>query len=94
MSKSSNARILVSVILFVISIGSSIAQDIRFSQFYQAPLYLNPAFTGTADVGRAGLNYRLQGTSSQSNFTTLSAYVDYNFVDYQINAGFLLLTSE
>lgn len=67
------------------------AQDIRFSQFYQAPIYLNPAFTGTTDVGRAGLNYRIQGTNTQSNFTTLSGYVDYNFVDHSVSAGFLVL---
>ncbi len=86
-----HARVLASGLLYFICFCSCFAQDIRFSQFYQAPLYLNPAFTGTSDVGRAGLNYRIQGTSSQSNFTTLSAFVDYNFVDYQINTGLLIL---
>lgn len=65
-------------------------QDIRFSQFYNAPIYLNPAFTGTAEYGRAGVNYRLQGTSAQSNFTTLSAFVDYNFPEERISTGMLI----
>jgi Type IX secretion system membrane protein PorP/SprF len=29
-----------------IIVGSACAQDIHFSQFYEAPLYRNPAFAG------------------------------------------------
>lgn len=53
------------------------AQDPQFSQFYAAPLYLNPALTGSTDRARMGLNYRNQWPSLQHAFTTLSAYVDY-----------------
>jgi type IX secretion system PorP/SprF family membrane protein len=40
------------------------AQDIHFSQFYQAPLELNPAMTGVMNCQqRIGLNYRNQWAS-------------------------------
>ncbi|MFM8742085.1 MAG: type IX secretion system membrane protein PorP/SprF, partial [Cytophagales bacterium] len=34
------------------------AQDPQFSQFYAAPLYLNPAFAGSTNQNRVGINYR------------------------------------
>lgn len=68
------------------------AQDIRFSQYYQAPLYLNPAFTGSSGGARIGTNYRLQGTSSESSYTTLSAYGDYYFKDFYASAGLLFIS--
>lgn len=36
------------------------AQDAHFSQFYANPLYLNPAFAGSANCPRVSLNYRNQ----------------------------------
>ncbi|MDZ7648916.1 MAG: type IX secretion system membrane protein PorP/SprF [Cytophagales bacterium] len=36
------------------------AQDPQFSQYYAAPLYLNPAFTGTTQDHRFITNYRNQ----------------------------------
>ncbi|MFT6871556.1 MAG: type IX secretion system PorP/SprF family membrane protein [Roseivirga sp.] len=53
------------------------AQDPQFSQFYAAPLYLNPALTGSTDRARVGVNYRNQWPSLTHSFTTISAYVDY-----------------
>lgn len=38
----------------------SYSQDFQFSQFYAAPLYLNPAFAGTDSCARFGFNYRDQ----------------------------------
>jgi hypothetical protein len=39
------------------------AQDPQLSQFFAAPLYLNPALTGTTFEDRLTANYRLQWTS-------------------------------
>ncbi|MFT5922039.1 MAG: hypothetical protein ACI8TS_001371, partial [Flavobacteriales bacterium] len=36
------------------------AQDPEFTQFYANPLYLNPAFAGTARCPRLVMNYRNQ----------------------------------
>ncbi|MDH5610269.1 MAG: PorP/SprF family type IX secretion system membrane protein, partial [Cyclobacteriaceae bacterium] len=68
------------------------AQDPQFSQYYAAPLYLNPALTGINQIGRAGVNYRNQWPSIMANFETYSFYMDYNFEDYHSSAGLIVNT--
>ena len=48
-------------------------QDAVFSQFYAAPVRLNPALTGISTASRITMNYRAQHTSYPSAFTTLAA---------------------
>lgn len=67
------------------------AQDPQFSQFYAAPLYLNPAFTGATGQARAGINYRNQWPSIDANFTTMSVYGDYFIEDKKSGVGLLLV---
>ena len=74
-------------------LGSSLqlfAQDPQFSQFYAAPLYLNPAFAGSTLQARAGLNYRNQWPAVEASFVTYSAYFDYFFEDYNSGVGMLI----
>lgn len=52
------------------------AQDPEFSQFYANPLYLNPAFAGTARCPRVSLNYRNQWPGISGTFITTSASYD------------------
>src|SRR5688572_31047506 len=66
------------------------AQDPQFSQFYAAPLYLNPAFTGATGQARAGINYRNQWPAIDANFTTMSAYFDYFIEDKSSGVGIIL----
>jgi type IX secretion system PorP/SprF family membrane protein len=68
------------------------AQDPQFSQFYAAPLYLNPALTGGAERGRVGVNYRNQWPDLNHSFTTTSAYVDWYSKAYE--SGFGLIVTE
>ena len=65
------------------------AQDPQFSQFYAAPLYLNPAFAGATQQARVGLNYRNQWPAIDANFITFSAYFD-TFIESK-NSGVGLL---
>ena len=67
------------------------AQDPQFSQFYAAPLYLNPAFAGATGQARAGINYRNQWPAIDANFTTMSAYFDYFIEDKSSGIGLLLM---
>ncbi len=66
------------------------AQDPQFSQFYAAPLYLNPAMAGSTGQARAGINYRNQWPAIDANFTTMSAYFDYFIEDKRSGVGVLL----
>ena len=52
------------------------AQDPEFTQFYANPLYLNPAFAGTAHCPRLSLNYRNQWPGISGSFITTSASYD------------------
>jgi len=65
------------------------AQDPQFSQYYAAPLYLNPGLVGMNQKGRMGINYRTQWPNLDANFETFSAYFDYHFEDYYSSAGLI-----
>lgn len=80
------------MILCLLAFYMSNAQDTRFSQYYQAPVYLNPAFAGAAGQARVGANFRSQGTGSQYSFTTTAAYGDYYFKDYYASVGLLFVS--
>ncbi len=70
--------------------NKSKAQDPQFSQYYAAPLYLNPALTGINQMGRAGINYRNQWPSIEASFETFSAYIDYNFDEKNSSLGMII----
>lgn len=66
------------------------AQDPQFSQFYAAPLYLNPAFAGATNQNRMGINYRNQWPAIDANFTTISAFYDTYIESKNSGIGVLL----
>lgn len=74
---------------FVINLLSASAQDMRFSQFYAAPLYVNPGFTGTTVEHRLVMNYRNQWPSLPRSFQSFHASYEYNASD--LNSGFGLI---
>ena len=63
------------------------AQDFQFSQFYAAPLYLNPALTGISQETRMGSVYRKQWPGLDYQFTAFSAYVDHYSFDHKSGIG-------
>ena len=79
------------IFLLLLGIATEIkAQDPQFSQFYAAPLYLNPAFAGSSELARVGINYRNQWPGYPTNFVTYSGYFDYYFDEYNSGVGLLL----
>jgi type IX secretion system PorP/SprF family membrane protein len=66
------------------------AQDFQFSQFYSAPLYLNPALTGISQETRMGSVYRRQWPGLDYQFTAFSAYLDHYSFDYKSGIGLSL----
>ncbi len=71
--------------------GRLLAQDPVLSQFYSAPLQLNPAFAGTTNSPRIALNYRNQWSSIFNAYTTYSASYDQYFEGLRSGIGFSIL---
>jgi type IX secretion system PorP/SprF family membrane protein len=67
------------------------AQDAEFTQFYANPLYLNPAFAGTARCPRLCMNYRNQWPSLSGTFVTTSASYDQHVETIQGGLGLIVL---
>lgn len=81
------------VIFFCVMSLAVQAQDPQYSQFYASPLYLNPAFAGSAFAPRAIVNYRNQWPALSANFITSSFSFDYYF-DKVNSGGGLLVTND
>ena len=65
------------------------SQDPEFSQYYSAPLYLNPAFAGTTADHRLMMNYRNQWPNIARGYVTYAFSYDYNLHNYNSGVGFL-----
>lgn len=76
-------------ILLLFVIGTANAQDVQYSQFYAAPLYLNPALTGASELTRIGVNYRNQWPGLDHSFNSYSAYIDHYIFDYNSGIGLI-----
>lgn len=78
--------------LFILLCEVSFAQDPQYSQYYNAPLYMNPAFAGTGDNTRGIVNYRSQwpGVSGNTPYSTYSVSVDHHIEPYKSGVGLLI----
>jgi len=82
-------------LLFLVPAGLSVfAQDHIYSQFFNSPLYLNPALTGQfqGDL-RMNLIYRNQFTSVPGSLNYISASIDYNIPKFGGGVGLLFTRS-
>src|SRR3982751_3769171 len=66
---------IITLLLLCLS-GFCFAQDPAFTQFYASPIYLNPAFAGSARCPRLALNYRNQWPGFDKTYITYSASYD------------------
>ncbi|MDH5366159.1 MAG: type IX secretion system membrane protein PorP/SprF [Cyclobacteriaceae bacterium] len=79
------------LVIFLFSIlGRAYGQDMQYTQYYAAPLLLNPAFAGTSNDHRLILNYRNQWPSLPQGFTNYALSYDYNMSDYRSGVGFVV----
>lgn len=84
-----NTKKLVYLLVLVSSLAHG--QDPEFSQYYAAPLYLNPAFAGTSVDHRFIANYRNQWPNISQAFETYAFSYDYNLDQLNSGLGFLLM---
>src|ERR1035437_757300 len=73
---------------------NAFAQDHMYSQFFNSPLYLNPALTGQFEGDlRMNLIYRNQFTSVPGSFNYLTASVDLNIPKFGGGVGLMVTRS-
>jgi type IX secretion system PorP/SprF family membrane protein len=85
------------LLLFLFSFAAMIqtkAQEVGFSQFYAAPLYLNPAFAGQTECGRIGLQYRNQWPGLDKAFRTYKLSYDQHLPAINSGFGFQLMQDQ
>lgn len=72
-------RLLAAATIFSAGYGQSSAQGLHFSQYYNAPMLLNPANTALMSDNdyRIGVNYRQQWATIPVPYTTMSAFADF-----------------
>jgi len=70
---------------------NSMGQDQQFTQFYSAPMALNPAFAGTSIQSRVAMTYRNQWPAIPKAFVSYNFSFDHFVAD--INSGFGLNVS-
>lgn len=71
-----NQRFLFLLLVLTVFLSDLKAQDPQFTQFYANPLYLNPAFAGTARCPRICMNYRNQWPALSGRYVTYSVSGD------------------
>ncbi|GHB47277.1 PorP/SprF family type IX secretion system membrane protein [Mongoliitalea lutea] len=80
------------VIIALMMLGISVkGQDIQFSQFYAAPIFLNPAFAGSSEMTRFGVNYRNQFPGMDHSLNAYSTYLDH--YSFSLNSGFGIIAN-
>jgi len=67
------------------------AQDPQLSQFYAAPMYLNPALTGNTFQDRIALNYRIQWPGFAPGFETYAVAYDHNNAKAHSGYGIMVM---
>lgn len=87
-------KTLVACLLLLYSIIIR-AQDPQLSQYYNAPLFLNPAFAGTGGNNtnnntRGIINYRDQWPGLSTPFVTYAASIDHNIQSRDMGVGLVV----
>jgi type IX secretion system PorP/SprF family membrane protein len=83
--------ILPALLLFA---TASLAQDQMYTQFFNSPIYLNPALTGQFEGDlRMSLIYRNQWTSIPGNLSYSTASIDYNVPRFGGGVGLMFTRS-
>ena len=87
-------RGLLLIILLGFILAPVYGQDPVYSQFYNAPIQLNPALVGLTHKGRVAVNYRNQLTGFPQAYTTYSASFDQYIESLNSGLGIQLLTDD
>lgn len=87
-------KIYITLLCVISFAGEAFSQDPEFTQFYAAPLYLNPAFAGTARCPRIALNYRNQWPALSGTFVTQHFSYDQHIESIYGGLGLMVTNDE
>lgn len=94
LKKIGESTIFIRSILIIICLVSQLsilkAQDPHFSQFYSAPIYINPALAGQNGKGSLNLNSRQQWTNLNSSLFSNSFSADQYLPQYNSGVGVII----
>lgn len=74
-----------------VAVSNTYGQDPQFSQYYAAPLYLNPGFVGVTPQQRMVVNHRVQWPNLPQAFSTYS--FSYEMFVNELKSGFGILAT-
>jgi type IX secretion system PorP/SprF family membrane protein len=87
-------KLLILFFTMMLCCGIAEAQDHMYSQFFNSPVYLNPALNGQFEGDlRMNLIYRNQYTSVPGSLSYVSASIDYNVPQFGGGIGLLFTRS-
>ena len=81
----------VRILLLIFASVQVKAQDFQFSQFYNVPLYQNPAFAGSLHQTRLSFHQRLQWPRLDARYTTSVLSADTYFPTAKSGAGIIIM---
>ena len=80
------------IIFLILSLSTGLkSQEVHFSQFFSAPLYLSPSFAGSTAGTRVAMNYRDQWRQFPGTFVSSSFSIDHNFRNMKSGLGLLVV---
>ena len=80
--------------IFLVNYAEVIAQDPIFTQYYNAPLLMNPGFAGLNSEAKIYLNYRNQWSGLPNGYRTYAVSYDKYFDELNSGFGALLLSDD
>lgn len=87
-------RTYLCLLIALVASLPAFGQHFQFSQFYAAPTYLNPAFTGADVCSRVAVNYREQWIGIPGGFSTYQVSVDHALPRYKGGIGLQLFNDK
>lgn len=82
------------IALLFLAVGVMYGQDPVFSQYYAAPMHLNPAFAGNTSSPLINVNYRNQWPEMDRAYVTYALSYDQAFSRYNSGIGVSILKDE
>ena len=81
-------------VVFFAFVGTGLAQDPTFTQFYANPVYLNPALAGSTGCPRISMNYRNEWPQLTGNYVTYCLSYDSYVKSISGGLGFIAMRDQ